>query len=57
MAALGIDGLKIKLDGLLTQLQTVYVDYNRVQDQIPVLNAQVTGNNNEIDILNKNSDG
>lgn len=57
VAGLGLDDLKNKLDGFLTQLQSAYVDYNRVQDQIPVLQAQVTGNSNEIDILNKNSDG
>lgn len=46
IAALGLDDAKNKLDGLLTQLQTAYVSYNAIQDQIPVLQAQVTGDNN-----------
>jgi len=56
IAGLGLDDAKVKLDTLVTQLQTVYDSYNRIQDQIPVLQAQVVGNTNEIDIINKNSD-
>lgn len=46
IASLGLDDAKNKLDGLLTQLQTAYVSYNGIQDQIPVLQAQVVGDNN-----------
>lgn len=40
---LGIDDLKKRLDDFTTQLQTAYAEYNKVQSQIPVLEAQVAG--------------
>lgn len=51
-----IDDLKNRLGGLVTQLEGVYVEYNKVEAQIPVLEAQVAGNDREIEILIKNSD-
>lgn len=56
IAGLKIDDLKNRLAGLVTQLEGVYVEYNKVEAQIPVLEAQVAGNDREIEILIKNSD-
>ena len=56
ITALKIDDLKNRLGGLVTQLEGVYVEYNKVEAQIPVLEAQVAGNDREIEILIKNSD-
>lgn len=56
IAGLKIDDLKNRLAGFITQLEGVYVEYNKVEAQIPVLEAQVTGNDREIDILIRNSD-
>lgn len=56
IAGLKIDDLKTKLTGLVSQLEGVYTEYNRVESQIPVLEAQVAGSDQEIQILIKNSD-
>lgn len=53
---LGLDALNIKLNGLLADLETAYANYNKLDTQIPVLEAQVAGSEKEIDILVKNSD-
>lgn len=53
---LGTDNLKTKLNGLLADLQAAYIDYNKFNTQIPVIEAQINGNNQEIQILVKNSD-
>lgn len=53
---LGIDALKTKLNGLLADLQAAYVNFNKVQSQIPITEAQIKGSNGEIDFLIKNSD-
>lgn len=53
---LGLDALNTRLNGLLGDLQVAYANYNKIQSQIPVLEAQVAGSTQEIDILNKNSD-
>lgn len=42
--ALGLVDLNTRLNGLLTDLQNAYADYNRIDSQIPVLEAQVAGN-------------
>lgn len=54
--ALGLADLNNKLNGLLTDLQTAYANYNKIDSQIPVLEAQVAGNTKEIDILTKSSE-
>lgn len=56
IAKLGVDGLKTRLTGLLADLQNAYVAYNKVTAQIPVIEAQINGNDQEIQILVKNSD-
>lgn len=53
---LGLDSLKVRLNGLLADLQTAYVQYNKVSTQIPIIEAQINGNDQEIQILIKNSD-
>lgn len=53
---LGLDALKVRLNGLLADLQTAYVQYNKVSAQIPIVEAQINGNDQEIQILIKNSD-
>ena len=53
---LGTDALKNRLNGLLADLQLAYTDYNKFNTQIPVIEAQINGNNQEIQILLKNSD-
>lgn len=53
---LGTDTLKNRLNGLLADLQLAYTDYNKFNTQIPVIEAQINGNNQEIQILLKNSD-
>ena len=53
---LGVDDLKTKLNGLLADLQAAYVNFNKVQSQIPIIEAQAKGGDQEIQILVKNSD-
>lgn len=48
--------MKVRLNGLLADLQTAYVQYNKVSAQIPIVEAQINGNDQEIQILIKNSD-
>ncbi len=40
---LGLDALNIKLTGLLADLELAYANYNKLDTQIPVLEAQVAG--------------
>lgn len=40
---LGVDVLTNRLNGLLVDLQTAYANYNRIDTQIPVLEAQING--------------
>ncbi len=40
---MNIGPLKTKLDAFVRDLQAAYADYNKIESQIPVLEAQVVG--------------
>lgn len=48
--------MKTKLNGLLADLQAAYVNYNKVQTQIPLIEAQIKGSDSEIQVIQKSSD-